>query len=108
MAIIVGKQECKATENPFSLRVGLAGRDQIEISGVQGVGVPKVQLKGCTQLMDLMKSMRAEHGEELRQWPGVEGSSHSEILLRELQLKLHGQWNFPFKEEYVCNCRHVA
>lgn len=103
----MGNQESNGGESPFSVRVELGGRDQIEVSGHKGVSTPKVHFKGCTELMELMKSMRTEHGDDIRQWPMAAGVSHAEILLRELQLKLSGQWNFPFNAVNVCNCRHV-
>lgn len=86
--------------------VGLDGRDHIEVN-MEGA-TPKVQFRGCTELMDLMQSMRKSFGIDLKQWPVPNGTTHSEILLRELILQLRGEWRYPYKEEEVCHCRSVA
>jgi len=86
--------------------VGLEGRDHIEVN-MDGV-TPKVQFRGCTELMSLMQSMRKSFGVDLKQWPVPHGTSHSEILLRELVLKLRGEWDYPYKEAEVCHCRGVS
>ncbi len=36
------------------------------------------------------------------------GVSTPEILLRELALKLKGEWNYPFSGDEVCHCRVVS
>jgi bacterioferritin-associated ferredoxin len=82
--------------------VELEGRDRIEVSGSQ------VRFRGCSELTGLMKQLRGEHGPELGQWPLPEGTSHSEILIREAILKAKGEWKFPYQEAEVCHCRGVA
>lgn len=91
-----------------TVRVALASRDFIEVSWTTDALPPKVQFKGCTELMTLMKTMKEAHGPDVRRWPMPEGVSHAEILLRELVLKLQGLWVYPFQEERLCNCRMVA
>jgi bacterioferritin-associated ferredoxin len=86
--------------------VGLEGRDRIEVN-MDGPA-PKVQFRGCTEMMSLMQSMRKSFGVDIQQWPVPNGTSHSEILLRELILKLRGEWNYPYKEVEVCHCRGVS
>ena len=86
--------------------VELEGRDRIEVN-MEGP-TPKVQFRGCTELMGLMQSMRKNFGVDLKQWPVPNGTSHSEVLLRELILRLRGEWNYPYKEEEVCHCRSIA
>lgn len=88
------------------ISVNLEGRDRIEVA--LGVGTPRVQFRGCTELMDLMQSMRKNFGVDLKGWPIPQGSSHSEILLRELILKLRGEWQYPFKDDEVCHCRNIS
>lgn len=86
--------------------VELDGRDRIEVR-FEGSS-PRVQFRGCSELMNLMQSMRKNFGVDIQQWPVPKGSSHSEILLRELVLKLRGEWDYPYKEDEVCHCRHVS
>jgi bacterioferritin-associated ferredoxin len=84
------------------ITVELEGRDRIEVDN------GRVRFRGCSELTALMKALRAEHGEDLQAWPLPEGPSHSEILVRELVLKLRGEWSFPYKEAEVCHCRNVS
>jgi len=84
------------------ITVELEGRDRIEVLGEQ------VRFRGCSVLTQLMTSMRKEHGQDIRQWPAPSGADHAEILLRELILKLHNEWQFPYKEAEVCHCRNVS
>jgi bacterioferritin-associated ferredoxin len=86
--------------------VGLEGRDRIEIN-MEGAAA-KVHFRGCTELMGLMQSMRKNFGIDLSRWPIPNGTTHSEILLRELVLKLRGEWKYPYQEAEVCHCRNVA
>jgi bacterioferritin-associated ferredoxin len=88
------------------ISVRLQGRDHIDVN-LEGA-FPKVSFRGCSEMMDLMQLMRKNFGIDLRQWPIPPGTSHSEILLRELILKLRGNWQYPTPEVEVCHCRSVA
>lgn len=88
------------------ISAGLQGRDSIEVNTESAI--PKVSFRGCTELMGLLQSMRKNFGNDLHQWPVPHGTSHSEILLRELILKLRGQWQYPSPEEEICHCRNVS
>ena len=84
------------------ITVELEGRDLIEVDG------NKVRFRGCSELMLLMKQMKKEHGPQIRQWPAPEGATHSQLLLKEMILKLANKWSYPFKEAEVCHCRNVS
>ncbi len=86
--------------------VELEGRDRIEVEMKNAI--PKVGFRGCSELMGLMQLMRKNFGVDLSQWPTPNGSSHSEILLRELILKLRSEWKYPYQEAEVCHCRNVT
>ncbi len=90
------------SNNESKIVAELEGRDRIEVEG------SKVRFFGCSELTDLMKSMRKSFGSDLKGWPLPSGSSHSEILLREMVLKLRGEWSYPYKEAEVCHCRSVS
>ena len=34
-------------------------------------------------------------------------TSHAEIVIREFVMKLKGTWDYPYKDEEICHCRHV-
>ncbi|MBK9322291.1 MAG: (2Fe-2S)-binding protein [Bdellovibrionaceae bacterium] len=82
--------------------VELEGRDRIEVEGTT------VKFRGCSELTNLMKTMRKSFGPDLKAWPLPSGDSHSAILLREMVQKLRGDWNYPYKEVEVCHCRGVS
>jgi len=94
-----------ASDENRKFSVDLDGRDHIEVR-MDGV-TPKVQFRGCTELMELMQGMRKSFGVDLQAWPVPRGASHSEILLRELILKLRGEWKYPYQAAEVCHCRNV-
>lgn len=96
----------------MKIKVELEGRDflQVECEGenLQAPGrILKVSMKGCTEFMEMMKKMKLHFGADLTKWPLPEGNDHSSILLREMILKLRGEWMLPYQEEELCHCRMV-
>lgn len=88
------------------ISVELEGRDQVDVE-IDGPAA-QVHVRGCTEMLGLMHKLRKNFGANLKQWPLPKGATHSEILLRELILKLRGEWNYPYKEDEVCHCRSVS
>lgn len=88
--------------------VTLSGRDQVEVLIDEAGKAKELSFVGCFELRSLILELKKNHGKDPMQWPMPEGSSHSELLLRELLLKLKGQWEFPYKEEELCHCRSVS
>jgi bacterioferritin-associated ferredoxin len=98
-----------STSNEKKYIVEMPGRDRIEVLvEASSLANPKVQFRGCRELMDLMQSMRKNFGANPTKWPVPGGDSHSEMLLRELVLKLRGEWFLAYKEAEVCHCRKVS
>lgn len=99
----------------MKIRVELEGRDYIEVecedSDPQGPQVPgivkKVSMLGCTEFMEMMQRMRKNFGVDISKWPLPEGTDHSSLLLREMILKLRGEWAFPYAHAELCHCRSV-
>lgn len=96
----------------MKIKVELEGRDFIEVECLgddpQAPGaVKKVSVMGCTEFMDMMTKMRKHFGADLSKWPVPEGQDHSSLLLREMILKLRGEWNFPYKDDELCHCRSI-
>ncbi|WP_347356624.1 (2Fe-2S)-binding protein [Bdellovibrio sp.] len=96
----------------MKIKVELDGRDFIEVQcqgdNPQAPGaVEKVSIMGCSQFMDMMQTMRKHFGADLKKWPLPEAQDHSSLLLREMILKLRGEWAFPYGEEELCHCRSV-
>lgn len=89
-------------------RAELLGRDEIEID-VSGddVSSAKIKVIGCTETLSLVRKYQIQHGADCSKWPLPKGESHSEILLREVLMKLAGTWQFPYEHEELCHCRAV-
>ncbi len=94
------------------MKVELEGRDFIEVECLgddpKAPGpVKKVSLMGCSEFMDMMQKMRKHFGADIRQWPIPDAQDHSSLLLKEMILKLRGEWVFPYQEDELCHCRSI-
>jgi bacterioferritin-associated ferredoxin len=97
------------TNEKTKYSVELPGQDRIEVEvDPSAASQPQVRFRGCHAMMDLMQGMRRNFGVNPAKWPIPEGRSHSEMLLRELVLKLRGEWFLAYKESEVCHCRKVS
>lgn len=90
----------------------LKDRDYIEVE-IEGENtlegrILSVQFKGCAQFMDMIQLMRKKFGNDIKTWPLPEGVDHSSLVLREMVLKLRGQWVMPDLPEEICHCRSVS
>ena len=86
--------------------VRFAECDRIEASF--DAGTWQLVAFGCTQVLDLLKTMQQKFGKEITAWPQPEGAEHAEMLVRELILKAQGKWQYPYLHEELCHCRTVA
>lgn len=97
----------------MKIKVELDGRDYIEVD-TEGETpsapgrVLHVSHVGCTEFMDMMKKMRRSFGADISKWPLPEGQDHSSLLLREMVLRLRGEWQPVNAEEEVCHCRNIS
>lgn len=87
----------------------LQGRDfiEVELDSDSAGSAMRVNMVGCSNFMDVMKSMRKNFGPDLRKWPVPTATDHASLLVREIILKLQGQWEFPYQEAELCHCRSV-
>jgi len=88
-----------------TIRVNLNGRDYLELSEENGKSI--FRFIACHELYELLQNSRQRHGDNIKNWPFPEGLSHSELLLKELLLKIKGQWQFPYQADELCHCRNV-
>ncbi len=90
-------------------RAELKGRDllEIEIPENSPEAKPRFKAIGCTDLLSLVRKFQVQFGKDPNVWPLPEGVSHSELLLKEVLLKMRGQWDFPVLEAELCHCRSV-
>lgn len=100
----------------MKIKVELEGRDFIEVEcgesdpqtpNIPGV-VKKVSMLGCSEFMEMMQTMRRNFGVDISKWPLPEGHDHSSLLLKEMILKLRGEWAYPYAHAELCHCRTVA
>ncbi len=88
------------------VEVKVEGRDEIQWESVGNQN--KITFIGCLEFTQLIKNYRANFGNDVFKWPVPKGASHSEIMIREFILKLKGNWDYPYKDEELCHCRHVS
>lgn len=86
-------------------QVKLNGRDYLEIK-IQN-GRPHFSYIGCFEMHELLQNYRKKQGDNIYEWPVPEGLSHSELLLKELILKLKNQWAYPYTDDELCHCRII-
>lgn len=89
-----------------SWKAELAGRDLIEV--VDHKEGRQVHFLGCASFMKLVLEFKSQYGKDPAQWPLPTGASHQELLVKELILKVRGQWAPPFTEDEICHCRNVS
>ena len=97
----------------MKIKVELEGRDSLEVECAgEDLRTPgpvlKVSMVGCTEFMDMMQAMKRNFGVDPSKWPLPETQDHGAILLREMILKLRGEWKFPYEEDEVCHCRTIS
>jgi bacterioferritin-associated ferredoxin len=62
---------------------------------------------GCSQVLELVRSLLAKYGKDLSKWSPPLGDQHSDLLVRELLLKRLGKWSIPYAHAEICHCRAV-
>lgn len=87
-------------------RAELKGRDLLELDFSNEK--PRVKVIGCTELLSLVRKFQVQFGKDPKSWPIPQGTSHSELLLKEVLLKSRGEWKYPYEHAELCHCRSVA
>ena len=93
------------------ISVCLQGRDEIHLEVIlQDDEIVESRLSGvgCLSHLLLLQKWRGQLKGKLQDLPLPEGKEHSEILLREVLLKLKGQWEFPISDKELCHCRMIS
>lgn len=60
----------------------------------------------CGKCREALKKCLAQ-GPDPKIWNLPQGNGHSELLLRELILKIQGQWKYPYEQQELCHCRAI-
>ena len=87
-------------------REEIFGQVELDLDGI----IQKSQLKviGGLALIELAQKWRGELKGKLSDLKYPNGSTTEDMLLRELILKLKGEWKYPYEAEDVCHCRVVS
>lgn len=94
------------TEGLSNMTINIPGRDFIQIE--KRDDKTHVVFRACHEFTALMNLFKKNFGVDISTWPIPKGNNHSEILIREMILKLQGKWDYPYKDEELCHCRHVS
>ncbi|MFN8847061.1 MAG: (2Fe-2S)-binding protein [Bdellovibrionales bacterium] len=83
----------------------IKGRDRLEVTSLNPF---KMKVIACHYVFDFLDQQKKLYGNDLSQWPIPEGHDHASLLIKELILKLKGQWMHVYQHEEVCHCRNVS
>jgi bacterioferritin-associated ferredoxin len=83
----------------------LNGRDLIEID--LSSGKARTRVVGCPEFLTLMRKYQVQFGNNPELWPFPQGTSHGELLLKEVLMKMRGEWIYPYADLEICHCRAV-
>ncbi len=91
--------------NMAAYQAALKGRDFLELN----VEAETTHFKviGCTELLSLIRKCQIQFGQNALSWPLPVGVTHSELLLKEVLLRAHGKWIYPYQHQEICHCRTV-
>jgi bacterioferritin-associated ferredoxin len=96
----------ESSKSSTSYIAEIDGRDRLEaIPNGNGFSLHVV---GCSKLLQLLSQLKQTHGADIKNWTLPEGSSHEILLVRELILKVRGEWQYPYNHAELCHCRTIA
>lgn len=81
------------------------GRDFIEIDLSQSKA--RIQVVGCSEILALMRKYQIQFGNDPQLWPLPQGTTHGELLLKEVLMKMRGEWVYPYEHIELCHCRTI-
>jgi bacterioferritin-associated ferredoxin len=98
----------QSTQDPHFIRIELPGQDLIEAQETSGLW--SIKSIGCSALQHLIQILQAElaQGKKPSNCSMPTGNDHSSILVRELILRMRGDFKFPLEQEELCHCRAIT
>jgi bacterioferritin-associated ferredoxin len=91
-------------------QAAISGRDELHLTvELDGETIRSARLSaiGCPELLALVEAWRPRLGGDRRHLALPEGNGHADMLMRELILKVRGEWKFPYGEQELCHCRAI-
>lgn len=98
-------------------RAFLPGREDVTLrlvladpvaNNLSAIVESQLTVVGGAEALALASEWRGRLNGTLSALPLPAGNSPFEILLREILLKMKGEWKFPYEEAEVCHCRVVS
>lgn len=95
----------------MNIQVGFLGRDFISFESSNDQyplkNLKLISLSGCYQFLKSIQELKLKFGVDISKWPLPVENDHVSVLVRELVLKVLGQWEFPYSHEELCHCRQI-
>jgi bacterioferritin-associated ferredoxin len=95
----------------ISVEVKLRGRDEVKlclrVDSNQVIQSGELEGIGCSELLAALMVYRTYLHGPLAALPLPCGSSHVDMIIREVILRIRGEWESPFSEEELCHCRKI-
>ncbi len=89
------------------IHVSIPFRDHIQVEFTGKTPDPvHWTIKACSSCLNLLNLLQQKNPDP-RTWALPVGNSHSHLLIRELILKSHGDWQPPYTADEICHCRGV-
>ncbi len=92
------------------IKIAISQRDSIDLNYSSDGEMVKdfsYQVIGCKDFVDQVEATFKDFSGNISDLALPEGDSHSDILIRELILKIKADWNFPYNDEELCHCRVI-
>jgi len=96
----------------LNVKVEIPGREELEI-GIElddegNIAESRLSGLGGPQLLLLLEEWRPKWRGPLKSVPEPSGVDPAAILMRELILRVKGEWKPPYEDDEVCHCRSVS
>lgn len=90
---------------------GVSGRDEV-VANIETkdslILSSSLKAIGCLPFLHLVDEYRGKIKGEVQNLTPPSSHDHAGLIMRELILKIKGEWDFPYKEVELCHCRAIA
>nr|HPI40551.1 hypothetical protein [Pseudobdellovibrionaceae bacterium] len=94
------------------ISVGTKGRDFLKFETTEETFplrvLQLVEMRGCDHFLNQVKILKSNSGKDISLWKIPFGSNHVDLLIKELILKVRGEWDHPVQYDEVCHCRQIS
>jgi len=89
--------------------VEVLGHDRVEVESLDQENF-KIKAVGCYAFLELIKTYKNLYGANINKWAIPIGTSHQDLLIKQLILKIRGLWEELSDigiEDELCHCRKI-